>query len=243
MREAEEMAEREVSEKEIVVGVTTAPRKERTLAKTLASLQRSGFDQIRIFAEPESPVPDGYQTIYRKETLGPFRNWLASLKDLLRLGGDPILLCQDDIVMCRGVREFLARDLWPSPNTGVVSLYCSAKWRQGTGMIQIKKRNIWGCCALCIPRKVADTICCQRDTRQWRRKTHIDYFIGTVMRKLNLGVFAYNPSLVQHTGDKSTIPGHGKARGARRSVSFVGENYDLSVRVRHSGRVGVSVRI
>ena len=148
MRGPKEVAQQEISAKEIVIGVTTAPRKEYTLGKTLLSLQRSGFDQIRIFAEPDSPVPGGYQVTYRDRTLGPFRNWLASLKDLIRLGGDTILLCQDDIVMCRGVREFLVRDLWPAPQIGIVSLYCSAKWRQGTGMIQIKKRNIWGCCAL-----------------------------------------------------------------------------------------------
>jgi len=109
-----------------VVGITTAPRKDPTLARTVASARRAGFEP-EIFAEPGSDLSgvESCLIVRRHRRYGAWHNWWEMCRQLLdeHEDAEAIVTLQDDIELTSGLREFLERDLWPSPNTGVVSLY------------------------------------------------------------------------------------------------------------------------
>src|SRR3990172_494164 len=130
-----------------VGGIATAPRQADSLTRTLASLRAAGWERPTVFAEPGSSVPSGPAVcgvVIRERTLGIFGNWRQSLIDLLEESADAVLLCQDDVVSCRKVRDRLEHDLWPTPRTGCVSLYCGSRHATGRGMTRIDEKNIWG---------------------------------------------------------------------------------------------------
>ena len=118
------------------VGITTAPRKEPTLADCIGSVRKAGFEP-EIYAEPGTEL-SGFEhcpIVHRRKRYGAWRNWLEMSRQLLDENEDAeaIVTLQDDVELPSGLREFLERDLWPSPNTGVVSLYTpkhySVMWR------------------------------------------------------------------------------------------------------------------
>jgi len=211
------------------VGVTTAPRGVDYLARTLASLKAAGWERPTVFAEPGSPIPAGHcpgQVVQRDQSLGIFGNWRQSLLDLLDGDAEAILLCQDDVVLCRGARARLERDLWPTPRTGCVSLYCGAPHATGRGLTRIRRKNIWGACALVFPRDAAARLIDHRLVRNWRRSKKVDILVGSVLNALHLELWAYSPSLAQHVGAISTPAGQADATGKRTACDFLGEEAD-----------------
>lgn len=112
--------------KKWAVGITTAPRRQYTLATCVESVKAAGWEPI-IYAEPGSKLDDiGKTTVVQNETrLGAWFNWLEMCRDLLRRfpDADAIFTIQDDVELVDGVREFIESNLWPSEKTGVVSLY------------------------------------------------------------------------------------------------------------------------
>ena len=117
------------------VGITTAPRQNHTLLRTLKTLRRSGFAtrELTVFAEPGSlPTPSSLPRIDRPRRFGAWHNWKTALEELLSSNPDAsaIMLVQDDTVFCKGLRPFLDRVLWPTANTGLVSLYTPTHYSQ-----------------------------------------------------------------------------------------------------------------
>jgi len=214
-----------------VVGVTTAQRRADYLTRTLASLRAAGWERPTVFAEPGSNVPSNpavCRVVIREWTLGIFHNWRQSLIDLLDESADAVLLCQDDVVFCRKVRDRIEHDLWPTPRTGCVSVYCGSLRATGRGMTRIDEMNIWGACALVFPRSVAERLLNHRVTRTWGSSRKVDVLVGTVLRALKLEMWAYTPSLAQHIGLLSTQAGWGNATEKRMACDFVGEDFDAS---------------
>jgi len=118
------------------VGITTAPRKSPTLAACVANVRQAGFEP-EIYAEPGTDLSgvEHCSIVHRRKRYGAWRNWLEMSRQLLDENeeAEAIITLQDDVELPSGLRAFLERDLWPSPNTGVVSLYTpkhySVMWR------------------------------------------------------------------------------------------------------------------
>ena len=115
--------------KQWAVGMTTAPRRASTLEKSLASLALAGWNTPRLFVEPETTLPTERLSLpitQRDQPLGAFPNWYLGLTELYvrQPDADAYLMCQDDVLFTRGLRNYLGQMLWPAANVGVISLYC-----------------------------------------------------------------------------------------------------------------------
>ena len=207
------------------MGVTTSPRKECYLGRTLESLAHAGFPPPTVYAEPGSEVPDGYDTAFRSQHMGAFANWRQSLKDLSNTESEYVLLVQDDAIFCRNVLPFLAQQKWWDGD-GVVSLYCSSARATGEGTVTISSSNIWGALALLFPTDVARSVVGHPMGASWRSTKKIDVFMGKCMQSLRKRVRAYSPSLAQHIGAVSAIPHHSGAHGRRAASDFLGEEFN-----------------
>lgn len=231
------------------VGVTTAPRPVATVSRTVESLKQSGFHPI-VFAEPRSDVNLDCLVIERQHRLGCWRNYVQTIKDLLQLRpqAEAIAIFQDDIVVCRDLRDFLEHDLWPSAQTGVVSLYSAEEYEAGESVgIDRRGKMILGLCAAIYPRHIAEKLVSDEYSKDWRgchaqqgyvddpvKKKAADTWVAESLKKMNKKVYHYRPSLAQHVAETSAI-GHGgnaqirqrSGKLYRKSKYFVGE--DVSV--------------
>jgi hypothetical protein len=111
------------------VGVTTAPRKGRTLERCLNSLESAGWQEARVFIDGELELRGKFRAwpaTLRDTTLGAWPNWFLGLSELVLRSphADAYFIVQDDAIFCKNVRPFLEHKLWPSDQTGVVSVYC-----------------------------------------------------------------------------------------------------------------------
>ncbi len=180
---------------------------ESTLPQTLASLE--GFPNPRVFVD---------------ENGNAWRNWLAALSDLSRESVDAVLLAQDDVLFCKGLRDFLDRELWPSPNTGVVSLYCPGHLTKEseTGFTRHQGMKTWGACALVFPVEVARAIVAHEYTQRWKHSCRIDMFVGKIKRRLEKEWWYATPSLAQHIGVESTLNHGGNQSRKMHALDFIG---------------------
>ncbi|MGI9243607.1 MAG: hypothetical protein ACR2RV_22605, partial [Verrucomicrobiales bacterium] len=77
--------------KDWAVGLTTAPRRSPTLAKTLRSLRAAGWDDPTVFAEPGTRIAKEFhhlKLVRRQEKLGAWPNFLLGLNELLLTSPD-----------------------------------------------------------------------------------------------------------------------------------------------------------
>lgn len=137
-----------------LVGITTAPRQEPTIERSIVSIQKAGWDRIHVFAEPSSEgaaavagrVADevistrdpntGVLWHQNEEKLGPWRNFAQMVSYFAtETSADAYLLCQDDAQFFHGpVREYLERHaLWITPKPHLMSLYTSSMYLQKRG--------------------------------------------------------------------------------------------------------------
>lgn len=133
------------------VGVTTAPRPQPTLERTLSSLSAAGWERPRLFAEPGTALPSAFASLpqsRRESRLGAFSNWYLGLTELFfrEPRADAYLMCQDDAVFALGARDYLETTLWPAANVGVVSIY--TRW-SGHGAWRRDCRTSSTCQAWC----------------------------------------------------------------------------------------------
>lgn len=226
------------------IGVTTAPRKEPTLRQSVKSIVKAGFTPT-VYAEPGTDLTGVDVPIVRRDELhGCWGNWKQTLEDLLQSQPDAqaIGIFQDDIVMMKGVRDYLEHDLWPSDNTGVVSLYSPAyrvyESADRSGLARITDKYLVGACAMIFPRQVAEQITKLRGFRNWRgaargtqkdpaKKKAIDTFIGHAIVGMGKHIYYYTPSMCSHIAKHSSV-GHGGNSGKRNSRLFPGEDINAS---------------
>ncbi|MFV0445679.1 MAG: glycosyltransferase family 2 protein [Planctomycetaceae bacterium] len=223
------------------VGITSAPRRIPTVAESARSIRAAGFEPI-IFAEPgTNGLPSGFEIVHRPQKLGCFHNYLQTLRDLLQRSpsAQAIVIFQDDAEAAPELREFLEHDLWPSSNTGAVSLY-SPDFRgyESTSQLGFKRitgKYLMGAVAMVYPRSVAEALVTRHTA--WRgvakgeplqdetKKKAVDTWIGHAVAGEKRHVYYPNPSLVQHIAETSSL-GHGgnqqikKGRLYRRSAKF-----------------------
>jgi hypothetical protein len=227
------------------VGVTTAPRRMPTLGRTLASVRSAGWSNIRLFAEPGSPLPPSTTSTAmavtrRESTLGAWPNWFLGLAELYQRDplADAYLMVQDDVLFCVNLRQFLETSLWPGDRLAVVSLYnpLSPKATMDlAGYLPFPGGGLPGALALVFPNfAVRMLLSDQRVLLHCRRgPSHalklIDVVVGEWAQRNQLLAWSYSPSLAQHVGDTSSIWPESEDRVTRQSASFVGETFDATV--------------
>jgi len=221
------------------VGVTTAPRKEPTIGRSLRSIVSAGWKDIHVFAEPGSPIPTGIVglTVTRRgETLGVLGNWFLGLSELLHRDpdADAYALFQDDVVLARNVRQYLETTLWPAERAGLVSVYCPEPYANGgPGFREVSTGGgLLGALSYILPSAAAKWIVTAGTATWFRRRTfsresrRLDVLIGQLLAQAGWSAFYVSPSLAHHVGEHSTLwPGIGASR-KRRAGDFVGEHYD-----------------
>ena len=233
------------------VGVTTSPRDPVTLFRTLDSLSSAGFGDVITFAEPlTGRLLDVDQVIRRPLTIaeprfdttasegrfGCWQNYVQSLADLLewKPDADVIMLVQDDVVFSHDVKELL--ELWPTDETGVVSLWSSNRYETGEcGFKRINDPHLIGALAYVFPRAVVEDMLEHELASNWNGaarahgtsighlKKAADAWVGHVLQALHREVYYMIPSLSQHIAETSTLS-NGSNDGFRRSDGFIGES-------------------
>lgn len=201
-----------------VVGVTSAPRPEPTLERTLASLERAGFDERYVFNDAQRR--------------GAWPNWLKALRSLVAVGADTLLVCQDDVVFCRGLRAYLERTLWPGDGPrgaepgrlALCSPYCPTPYRQEQRGWHRQNRGWHLVGALCwaIPRTAA--LAMLADLRSLEADRRIDARVGQWAVRTGRSVWYHFPSLAQHIGLGNSALGDKNWDSLRRAASFIGED-------------------
>lgn len=205
-------------------GVTTAPRKTPTLDTCLRSIERAGWVNIRIFADGECSVPEGYDVTRRTPAAGAFSNWWLSLQELVSRSPNAkwYALFQDDVILCQGVRERVEQ-LDPK---GMLSLYQSFHHpNQKMEEFQEGKKFV-GALALVIPQSVAHKMVSSsfglaHRLMKNRQNDYIDGGVGQWCQENKIPLLIHGPSLAQHIGETSTL-GHREPA----SATFVGEQFD-----------------
>ncbi len=211
------------------VGVTTAPRKQPTLARTLASLKAAGWDEIHVFAEPGVEQLPGCTWHQNPTRLSGWPNFVQASRVLSALDCDAVLLVQDDVLFAPSLREYL--ELTPWPKCGALSPYTAALYtnREAWGWRPVKYNGLVGALAFAIRPQVLRQLAAHPYAKK-QQNNGIDTLFGKWIAKHG-GLQFHHPSLCQHIGDTSTIHGRASNSGNRHSDSYVG-GIDLSKIVR-----------
>lgn len=229
------------------VGVTTVPeRKNSTLPITLASLQRAGFEDIRLFVDGvEDPVSSGYvysglRVTVRNPRVKAFGSWALAAWELMIRHPEAhrYAVFQDDLVACTGLREYL--DALTMPPKGYWNMYCWDRMsgRRGPSNHEIATENGhegffpsnqqgMGALGLVFSRDGLQALLSApgfvaKPISAIRPDETIDGCIMEAMRRAGWQEHVHYPSLLQHTGERSVI-GHPKFPV---SPSWRGEEWD-----------------
>lgn len=227
---------------EWAAGMTTAPRGEATLERTVSSLAAAGWSSPRLFVEPETALPVNGRELERTDRdlrLGAYPNFFLGLAELLlrHPQADAYLMVQDDVVFCRGVRAYLERLLWPAGEIGVISLYCPSQWSRGKEPgfhPEDRGWQAWGAHAyvfsnLSIRQFLGHPLAL--DHRLYgpaEGMRNVDSVVGQWCRLAGLPYYVHVPSLVQHVGNASAIYPAAMLSGNRVAADFVGEDIDVA---------------
>jgi len=235
--------------------VTTAPRRDCTLARCIESMQIAGFSPT-IFAEPGSTQISDCKTIANESRLGVWRNWMASCQYAIDVGPTFVMTVQDDSLFHPDSREFIESIRWPR-DAAFVSLYTPkhysirrSKKLRPTGVNRIATRSLWGACALVWKPDVLNQFVNHKIAVNWagarprsgnvkvlesRRANpetiaNSDTAIGKIANDLGLCMYFVDPSPVAHIARHSTI-GHGGNGGRRNAYRIADHSLPLSFQV------------
>lgn len=221
-------------------GVTTVPsRLKDLLPQTLESLKAGGFPKPRLFIDGVEDVTPfkrfGLEITNHNPQIKTFGNWVLTLWELyLR---DPLAeryaIFQDDFVTYKNLRQYLEKcvytrktywNLYTFPvNQKLVPKDNKSGWFEAN---QLGK----GAVALVFDRETVTTLLGQdhmlrRPQSSGPRKYRaVDGAVVTALRKAGWKEQTHNPSLVQHTGIRSSM-GNRKQQLAE---SFRGEDFDAT---------------
>jgi hypothetical protein len=98
-------------------GVTTHPKRlSTTLPKTLESLAITGFDNPHLFIDGYGQNQTKLRTTLRSESIGAYGNWILAAWSLYleKPKADRYAIFQDDILLCKGVRQYLNQSSYPA---------------------------------------------------------------------------------------------------------------------------------
>lgn len=221
-------------------GVTTAPRKSRTIERCLRSLAAAGWDRVRVFAEPGALIPGGVSATVRASRMGAWPNWYLSLAELVMLDpqADYYFIAQDDAIFCRHTREFFERDQLTMHQQSVFSLYCPAIYHSNKRLPDYGPHEVCegfglvGALTYIFPAAAATSLLRDANVVDHRLKGNrrglgnIDAVVGRWADQTGHSVRYYSPSLADHIGDTSAIWPNQTRRRSRTCTSFLGEDFD-----------------
>lgn len=225
-------------------GVTTVPqRRHDLLPRTLNSLILAGFDRPRLFVDGASTgFGDlGLETTYHQPALRTFGNWITALWELYirEPMADRYAIFQDDFVTCRNLRRYL--ETVEYPENGYLNLYtfpCNQQLAPGLGWYPSDQMGK-GALALVFNKSAVTELLssehmAMRPQHAVRGHKSVDGGIVTALKATNRKEYVHNPSLVQHTGDVSSM-GNGTHQHA---ISFRGEQWDAMEMLREVVHAG-----
>lgn len=218
------------------VAVTTAPRRQTTLERCLASLAAAGWSQPRIIVDGEVEIPPAWNHLpvtRRIPQIGAWPSYYLTLVELLMRdpAAEAFLIVQDDVVFFEhpGLRRYLESILWPDRRSGIVSLFCSREYASDRpGWYALDQPLIWGAQALVFSREAAIGFLSDPEVVRHRFAegdlglARIDLLVGRWAYETDTPVHLCSPSLAQHIGHVSAIWNEPKAFVNRSVAAFAG---------------------
>lgn len=229
------------------VGVVTAPRAESCIEKTLPSLRNGGWDDFVVYAEPGSVVPHD-KVVMRPEVYGDWANWYCGLSELVQTHpqADYVLMLEDDVVMCKNVRQYLDVSIPKLDDFAALSFYTPAFYNKFSteSMFNKEYEGSRTLGTLTVIMKMATALDFIGDPEISKRRflskdstmaaqdwsnTAKDIFLGLWAKRKGLPIYYHSPSLAQHIGQKTTLlVTYALYDGdlQRYALTFMGEQYD-----------------
>ena len=217
-------------------GVTTVPQRvNNLLPRTLASLAAAGFNSPHLFIDglADAKGIKGITSVsQRDQQIGAFGSWILAAWELYIRSPQSRLyaIFQDDLIMCKGVKEYLEQ--FEYPKDGYLNLFTFAS----NEIIISTKPKGWhksdqtgkGAVALVFSHEVMYTLLQQSHmvNKPQLPKGHknIDGAVShALVTQAHLTEYIHKPSLVQHIGCVSTLdnPKHPDAK------TFPGEGFNV----------------
>lgn len=215
-------------------GITTVPERQYNyLPKTVESLKKAGFDKPTLFVDGVSGEYEDYKltVVYRSSKILAFGNWMLSLVELWIRNptADRFVIFQDDIVAYRNLRQYL--DNCELPDNNYWNLYTFPQnevMHSGPYGWFISNQRGRGALALVFSKTVVlkllthPIIVAKPRAKQNPHRSIDGIVVTTLSENLSIREYVHYPTLVQHTGDCSSIGN----RQHDRPNSFLGEDYD-----------------
>lgn len=212
-------------------GVTTvSERFDRLLPRTLASLRAAGFDKLRLFIDGVGNLPPDlgeYEVTRRVPRIRTAANWVLSAYELYlrEPNADRYAIFQDDFVTYPNLRQYLEKCDYPKK--GYLNLYTFPENEKPQTGWYLSNQLGKGAVALIFDNETLRLLLSQRylvdrplDIHRGHRA--IDGGIIDAMKKAGCREYVHNPSLVQHTGIKSSMGN----RTQELATTFRGESFD-----------------
>lgn len=226
-------------------GVTTVPQRISTLLpRTLDSLAAAGFNAPRMFIDGlQFPMSFdnrwGCEFTCRQPSIGAFGNWLLAAWELYirQPQAQMYAIFQDDIVMCRGVRQYLEE--CERPSRSYLNLFT---FMDNERMIKDKPQG-WhrsnqlgkGAVALAFDHEAMTTLLQQPHMVHKPQLPNGNQSIDgaaqhAMVMEAKFVEHVHGPSLVQHVGHATTIGEDSLGRkhpvGFPDALTFPGESFD-----------------
>lgn len=223
--------------------VTTVPsRRKDLLPKTLVSLAVAGFDNPRLFVDGDKDAISwekefGLEVTTRYPNVRTFGNFTLALWELYLRNptADRFGMFQDDFVTSRNLRKYL--NCVPYPDKGYLNLFTfnsnqrlAPKTPHGGTVDGFYLSNQYGRGAValvfsreCVVELLASKHLAERPQDSTRGHRAVDGAIVTALAKAGWKEYVHSPSLVQHTGEFSSMGN----KHHQPAESFRGEEYNL----------------
>ena len=238
----------------LALGITCAPRPgEPTLARTIGSLRAAGFrEQITVFLQGNQLSPR--QIVEMDSNIivdtgctqnGCVYNWTHAARTLLKTDVPWIILMQDDIEWCDNAADVIQYTInridkhgdIQRHRLGMLAAYTSPAMVDpavhGIGWTEARfyghTTSLWGALALCFPRESLQAVLDNKRFKDHDSHRALDYVVGDVMRNFCQPpkyVKVHVPSIVEHTGDNSTL--FDKTTAANKSLNALRHGYKYS---------------
>jgi hypothetical protein len=232
-------------------GVTTVPeRREDQLPRTLDYLRRGGFDSPRLFVDGcGHSLARTYEDTFRLPVTARYprvlvvANWTLALVELYARNpnADRYAVFQDDLRCVRNLRAYLESISYPTKGylnlytfreSEAVTLHRHAGFHETPGTASRQEPGRWqhgrGAVALVFSQEAVralltapNLVMKPKDVDGWRR---VDGMIVAAMNLQGYREYAHNPSLVQHTGLRSSI--RPENDGQSLAKSYPGDAFD-----------------
>jgi glycosyltransferase involved in cell wall biosynthesis len=142
---------------------------------------------------------------------GAYQNWLLAIWELFlrQPEADFYAMFQEDITLCRGVREYL--ESIPLPADGYLNLFCWPQNERLTTGFHVSSQRGLGALALVFPQSVLVSLLSSGHLveRMYgdrvRRNKYIDGAVITSLNKCGILEYVHSPSLVQHVQIESSL--------------------------------------